>query len=63
VGKIVEIHDTKERKRTQNYARRVRLMKANGIIYSKVQNRLKGYRWIGFAGPARAGRESKAVDD
>lgn len=41
----------------------MRPMKGNGIIYNKVQKRLKGYRWIGFAGPARAGRESNAVDD
>jgi len=38
-------------------------MKGNELIYNKVQKRLKGYRWIGFAGPARAGRESNAVDD
>lgn len=41
----------------------MRPMKGNELIYNKVQKRLKGYRWIGFAGPARAGRESNAVDD
>ena len=51
-----------KKKKTQNYARGVRPIE-NRVIYNKVQKRLKGYRWIGFAGPARAGKESNAVDD